>query len=95
VHGSGNRRKICSYVMFKAIFADVVQQFLHLRDLNNSGTTEGIQWVIGKPSLTDVAAHFAGRVIGGEARESHPLRFDEPHTGAKRVVFTHGSAMIS
>src|SRR5450755_3512111 len=93
MHRRGNRRsirgKIGSDVMFESVLADIVQEFLHLPDFDHARSTEGVERVVGEPSLTNVATHLACRVVGGEACKAHLLGLDQSDTGAESVLLAY------
>ena len=68
--------KIGGHVMLETVFADVVQQLLHLRNFDHAGAAESIQRIVGESAFADVAAHLAGGVVGREAGKAHLLRLD-------------------
>ena len=83
--------KIGGYVVFEAAFANVVQEFLHVRDFDDAGATEGVEWIVGESALADVAAHFSCGIVGGEASEAHFFGLDEADAGAECVFFADGA----
>ena len=62
-------RKIRGHVMLESVFADVVQQLLHLRNLHHAGAAKRVQRIVGKRAFAHVAAHLAAGVVGREARK--------------------------
>ena len=49
------RREVRRDMMLKAVLADVAQQLLHLRNLNHASAAKGIQRIVGKRTLADIA----------------------------------------
>src|SRR4051794_40578886 len=78
-------------MMFKTLFADVVQQPLHLGNLDHTGAAERVQTIIGEAALTDIAAHSTRSVVGRETREAHLFRLNQPNTGAKGILLANGA----
>src|SRR5580765_5529915 len=58
VDGRRNCRQVGGDVMLEALLADVVQQGLHLWNLDHARATESVQRIVRKPSLAHVAAHL-------------------------------------
>src|SRR5215472_4879078 len=79
-------------MVLEAIFADVAQELLHLRNLHHPGPAEGIQRIIRKPALAYVTADPPGEIVRGESREAHGARFYATHAGAKGIFLAHGSS---
>src|SRR5208282_2993771 len=86
VNGGGNRGKICGDVMFEAVFADVAEQFLEMRDFYYAGAAKGFEGIVGESAFTDVARDFSGEIVGGETRETHWATFYAADAGAESVV---------
>src|SRR5271168_860861 len=91
VDGRGYRGEICGDVMFEAVFADVAEQFLEVRDFYYAGAAERFEGIVGEGALAYVAGNFSGAVVGGEARETHGTAFDAADAGAEGVVFADGA----
>ena len=53
--------------MFEAALADVAEEFLQVRNLDDAGAAKCFQRIVGKLSFADVAADFSFTVIGREA----------------------------
>src|SRR5579859_2923302 len=77
--------------MLKAVLADIVEQFLHPRNLDHSSSAESIQRIVGESAFTHVTAHLPGGVVGGKTSKTHGLRLDQPHAGAKGILFSDGA----
>src|SRR5882762_5939139 len=75
--------------MLESALTDVAQQLLHVWYLDHPGATEGVQRIVGEPSLAQVPAHRAGGIFGRKAGEAHCLRLDETDTGSECVLLTH------
>jgi len=78
-------------VVLEAALANVAEQFLQVRDLDDAGSAEGVERIVGESAVADVAAHFACGVVGGEAGEAHFFRLDEADAGAECVFFADGA----
>src|SRR5579863_5854417 len=52
---SSDGGKVRGDVMLEAVFADVTQQLLHVRNLDDSCAAEGFQRIIGKASFAHIA----------------------------------------
>src|SRR5690242_16917932 len=91
IDGGSNTRQVGGHVMLKTVFADVVQQLLHLGDFDYAGAAESVQRVIGKSAFAHISAHLAGCVVGGEAGKAHLFRLDQSHAGAESVFLAHGA----
>src|SRR5438067_1781498 len=63
VDSSRDRRKIRRHMMLEAIFTNVVQKLLHLRNLDYAGAAKGVERIISEAAFANVAAHFPGGVI--------------------------------
>src|SRR6202789_3017068 len=57
--------------MFEVVLADVAEELLHVGDLDDAGSSKGVERVVGEFAFADVAGDFAGEVVGGEAGEAH------------------------
>ena len=66
-------RSHCGMVL-ESIEADVLHQFLQLRNLNNCACTKGIERIIGKVSVSKICANLARRVVGADAAKTHWTR---------------------
>src|SRR5579872_3876540 len=77
--------------MLESVLADVVQQFLQMRNLYHPNAAECIQRVAGEFSLADIAANYSGDVVGREAGKAHRARLHAAHNGAERVVLANRS----
>src|SRR5260370_41940270 len=84
-----SRRKIRGDMMFEAVLADITQQILHLRNLNHACPAEGVQRIVGKRTLADIARDLSGKVVGGEAREAHRSSLYCAVQRAVRILFTN------
>jgi len=91
VDRSCSRRKIRGYMMLEAVLADITQQFLHLWNLNHACPAEGMQRIVGKRTLTDIARDLPGKVVGGEASEAHCSSLYCSIQCAVRILFANGS----
>src|SRR6185437_15590649 len=91
VNSTGDGGKIRGDVMFKTIFADVAQEFLHARDFDDARATEGLERIVGKRASAEIATHITCAIVRGEASESHFARFDQTHAGAKRIFLAYGA----
>ena len=91
VDGGGYRGKIRGDVVLKAVFADVAEKFLEMRDFYYAGATEGFEGIVGELTLADIAGNFSGEVVGGEARETHGAALDAADAGAEGVVLADGA----
>src|SRR6185369_11878839 len=78
-------------MMLEPGFANVVQQFLHVRNLPDACSAERLQRIVCEFSFTHVSANRSVEVIGGEAGIGHCPGFDSADTGAEGVVLTDGS----
>src|SRR5579864_502851 len=83
---SGHAGKVRRNVMFEAVFANVVQQLLHFRNLHNPSPSEGIEWDIGEAAFANVAAHSSRGVISRKPRKAHSLRLDQANDCAVGVL---------
>ncbi len=66
----GHGGKIRGDVMLEAVFANVVEQPLHLRNFDDPRAAESVERIVGKFAFADIAANLASSVVGGEARRS-------------------------
>src|SRR5277367_5293802 len=76
VHRGGDGGEIRGDMVLEAVFADVAQKLLHVRNLNHAGAAKRFQGIISERAPADVAADFPREVIGGKAREAHGAGFD-------------------
>src|SRR3954465_12486371 len=53
--------------MLETVFANVVKQRLKLRHMSDGAVAEGLQLVIGRRALADIAANDAFAVVSGKA----------------------------
>src|SRR6266850_3020512 len=79
-------------MVFKAVFADVVEQFLHVRNLDDPGSAKCFQRVVGEAPVSDIAAYLARKIVGGKTREGHGSGLHTPDARAKSVLFTDSSS---
>src|SRR6478736_1045471 len=77
-------------MMLESVLADIVQQFLHLRNLDHTRTAKRIQRIVRKPAMPNIAAHLPGSIVSRKARKAHLLRLDQSDHGAVSILFTYG-----
>ncbi len=58
-----DRGKIRRHVMLKSVFADVMQEFLHIGDFHHARAAKCFQRIIREAPFTGIAANLAGQVI--------------------------------
>ena len=88
---AGNKKKVCCYVVFEAVLADVAEEFLHLRYAHYSCSSEGQQRIVCEFALSYVTADDSFAVVRGEPCEAHSSRFDLAHAGPEGVVFAYSA----
>src|SRR5258708_7385212 len=86
-----NRREVSSDMMFETLFADKVQQLLQIGNLDDAGSTESVQCVVGETAFTDVTPHLAGCVISGETGKAHFFWLDDADAGAASIFLARRS----
>src|SRR5580704_2229269 len=91
VDGMRYRGEICGYVMFEAVFADVAEQFLEMRDFYYAGAAESFEGIVSELALANISGDFACEVVGGETRETHRAALDAPYAGTESVVLADGA----
>src|SRR5438270_8950302 len=62
LHGAGDLRHVGGYVVLETVLADVAEEVLKIRDLDDSGAAEGIERVVSEFALADVAIDGAFHV---------------------------------
>src|SRR5580704_6704267 len=91
VDGVRNRGEISGDVMLEAVFADVAEQFLEMRDFYYAGAAESFEGIVGEGAFAYVAGNFSGEIVGGETRKTHGAAFDAANASAERVVLADGA----
>src|ERR1700754_914149 len=71
VHRCRSGGEISGNVVFKAVLADISEQFLHLRYFHHTCSAKGMQWIVREGSLADITGYMSSKIIGGEARKAH------------------------
>src|SRR5579862_2999291 len=77
--------------MFKAIFADVMQQLLQFANLDHSDPAKRVKRIVRERTLANIPANHSSRVVGREAREAHGTRLHAAYDGAECILFANGS----
>src|SRR6202020_1893886 len=83
-------RKICCYVVLKAVLADVPQQLLHLRNLDDTGTAKCMQRIVGESALADITGDLTRKVVGRETREAHRPGLYRAVQRSMRIILADG-----
>src|SRR5581483_593326 len=91
MHSTGNGRKIGGHMVLETVFANVMEQFLHLWNLDYACAAEGVQGIIREPALANVASHLSSCVIGREASKAHFLWLYQTDNRSVSVVFAHST----
>ena len=50
-------------MMLESVFTDVMQKFLHLRNLDHASAAESVERIISEAAFTNIAAHLTGGVV--------------------------------
>ena len=64
VHGTCRGGEVRGYVMLEAVLANVMQQILQVRNLDDTDAAKRVQRIRCEFTLSNVAAHHTGCVIG-------------------------------
>src|SRR5690349_5661086 len=91
VHRTADLSQVGSDMVLKSLLADVAQQLLQSRDLDDAGAAEGIKRVIGELAFSHVAADFALPIVSREARETHGRGLDTADASAVGVFLANGA----
>src|SRR5438445_11400079 len=78
-------------MVLESVFADVMQQLLHLRNFDHSSAAKRVQRVIREPAFSNVAAHLPCSIVGGKASKAHLLWLDQANNRAVSVLFPDGA----
>src|SRR5258708_7566075 len=89
MHGVGHGAEAAGNMVLKTVFANVVEQLPELRNLDNAGTAEGGERILGESSLAHIPANLPRAIVCRKAREAHRARFHFADHRAERVLLSH------
>src|SRR5215468_10393904 len=62
-----------------------------MRDLGNTCSAEGLQWIVCEAALSDVAAQLAMGVVRRDSQEAHRAGLHTSHACSKCILGAHSS----
>ena len=89
--GACDQAAVGGHMMFKAVLADVAQEFLQILDLKDTVSAEGLQLVVRETAFADIGFDLTQLVIGGDAREGEGAGSDLSAKGAVGVVLANSA----
>src|SRR5580693_9563330 len=75
--------------MLEAVFTNVTQQFLHVRNFHHTGAAESFQRIVGKSPFADVTANHSILIVSGKTRETHRSGLHLAHARSEGIVLSH------
>src|SRR5512146_2889996 len=89
VNGFRRIAEVGGDVMLERLPANVLQQALQFRNLEDASSTEGLERIVGELAGAGVPANDATAIVSREAGIGHGAGLDAAHTGAERVQLAH------
>ena len=89
--GGGDQAAVGGHMVFKAVLADIAQEFLQVLYFKDTVSAEGLQLVVRETAFADIGFDLTQLVVGGDAREGEGTRRDLPAKGAVGVVLANGA----
>jgi len=81
--------------MLKALFADVAQQLLQLRNVRHACAAKGLEWIARELAFAYVTTDAAIEVVGRETSEAHCASFHAAHAVPNVFSFPTVPAMMA
>src|SRR5579863_5051022 len=81
--------EVGGHMMLESFAANVLEQFLQLRNLSNTRPAKCLQGIIGELAWPGVPANHATPIIGRVARVAHGSGFHLPNACSKRILLAH------
>src|SRR5208282_1045296 len=86
MNGLRNIAEIRSHVMLESLTANVLQEFLKLRNLRHTRSAECFEWILREAPRAGVPPHYATPIVGRKTRKAHRARLHAADARTKRVL---------